>query len=387
MPPHGSTPRGFRFGIEAEYLLVDASTFEPLWYEDVTFAELNEALETISLEDLPSLVGLEVEPPHRKAMPFVVEGYHVPDADMKPVDLWPKGLEIRTPVCQSIEECVATLKLLYDRATAAMADIGYRLVAISHHPTQCHFKGPQNKRRYDFWQWAMEAMLTFGPDVNVSLPVDVQETIDWEDLHAKVNFYSPAMAALSLASPLYCDGLWRIRGQVGKSIRTYRRSVVAPALEIHLEEGGRLEFKLFEMSCSLADFRCYFLLWLTLLLDTELSGRASGQTRIYDLGQVAQYGLGADTVASRAEALLDAAAGVLESWGFDVRPLERFRARLELGRLPADVIVELFETEQSVPGVLRHLAELDEVWLPERDTACQTQPASEDPASDSVVSF
>jgi carboxylate-amine ligase len=45
----------------------------------------------------------KVEPPHRKPGPYIVEGYHIPDAEMKPIDLLPKGVEIRTPICGSIE--------------------------------------------------------------------------------------------------------------------------------------------------------------------------------------------------------------------------------------------------------------------------------------------
>ena len=186
--------QGFRFGIEAEFLLVDASTFEPLWYRDLKFAELNAALEAIPQDDLPPLEGLDLEPPHRKRMCYVVEGYHVPDPDLNPVDLWPKGVEIRTPVCSSIEECLQHLATLHKRLTRAMLELGYRIVALSHHPTEFHFEGPQNKRRYDFWQWAMEVMVTYGPDINVSLPPDLTARLDLDDLHAKVNYYGPAMA-------------------------------------------------------------------------------------------------------------------------------------------------------------------------------------------------
>ena len=102
--------RGFHFGIEAEYLLVDAETFRPLWHHDLTFEELNAALETIPFDDLPPLDGLELEPPHTKLMPFVVEGYHLPSPEMSPRDLLPKGIEIRTPVCPSIETCLESLR-------------------------------------------------------------------------------------------------------------------------------------------------------------------------------------------------------------------------------------------------------------------------------------
>ena len=291
-------------------------------------------------------------------MPYVVEGYHLPSPEMSPRDLLPKGIEIRTPVCPSIESCLESLRVLHERMQVAIAERGYRAVSMSHHPTADRFEGPQNKRRHDFWQWAMLAMTTYGPDVNVSLPPDLNERLDFADLHAKVNYYAPALTALSLASPFYLDQLWEIRGRVGKSIRTYRRSVIAPAIELHPEEAGRLEYKTFETTNRLEDFHAFFLLWLELLLDGGLRGRASDQTRIYDLGAVARDGLAAETVRDRAAEVLDRAPGVLATRGFDHRPLEPFRLRLETGRLPADDLIDLFERERSIPGVLRHLATL-----------------------------
>src|SRR5262249_28004512 len=159
--------------------------------------------------------------------------------------------------------------------------------------------------------------------LNLSLPPDLTERLDLADLDAKVNYYAPALTAFSVASPFYRGEPWAIRGRRGKSIRTYRRSVVAPAIEVHLEEAGRLEFKTFEMSWRLEDFHAYFLLWLELLLDPSLKGRASRQTRVYDLGAVARFGLEAETVPERAAEVLGGALKVLPSWGFSVRPLDR----------------------------------------------------------------
>jgi hypothetical protein len=350
--------RGFHFGLETEYLLVDADTFRPLWHRDLSFDPLNAAFEAIPVGDLPPLDGLDLEPPHRKLMPFVVEGYHLPAPDLSPRELLPKGVEIRTPVCPSIEACLGCLHELHGRMQAALGALGYRAVAASHHPIEDRFEGPQNKRRHDFWQWAMLAMTTYGPDVNVSLPAPLADRLDPADLHAKVNYYAPALTALTLASPFCRGGLWQIRGRVGKSFRTHRRSVIAPAIELHPEEAGRLEYKTFEATSSLDDLHAYFLLWLELLLDDGLSGRAGEPTRIYDLGAVARDGLAAETVAERAAEVLGRAPRVLASHGFDPRPLEPFGLRLETGRLPADDLIDLFERGRSIPAVLRHLAPL-----------------------------
>ena len=348
----------FHFGLEAEFLLVDARTFEPLWHPQLRFDTLYKILESIPVDDFPC-DGLDAEPLHRAAIPFIVEGYHLPDPELNPIDMLPKGIEIRTPACASIEDCLAALRGLHQRLQQALAPRGYRAAALSFHPTQTHFEGPQNKRRHDFWQWAMEAMTTYGPDVNVSLPSELGQRLDLKDLDAKVNYYAPALTALSLASPLYGGELWRIRGRVGKSVRTYHRSAIAPAIEIHPDENLRLEFKTFDMSRSLADYHNYFLLWLALILDDGLSGRATAETRIYDMGRVARDGLDAETIRTRAEEVLSRAPAVLERWGFDPAPLRRFQERLDTGRLPADGIIALYEREQCVAGVLRHLCDLE----------------------------
>ena len=89
-----------------------------------------------------------------------------------------------------------------------------------------------------------------------------------------------------------------------------------------------------------------------------MKGRATEQTRIYDMGQIARYGLDAETVRIRAHEVLTTTPKVLETWGFDCEPLHHFRTRLETDRLPADEIIELFDREKSIPGVLRHLVDL-----------------------------
>jgi carboxylate-amine ligase len=345
----------FKVGIEAEFALVDAESFRPLWHPDIRFQQLNQLLEDIPVGDLGT-EGLKLEPPHRKLVPHVVEGYHLPDPEMNPVDLLPKGVEIRTPLANSIDLCVSLLLELFVRLKRALAEAHYAPVAISFHPVESSFEGPQNKRRHDFWQWAMEAMVTYGPDINVHLPDRLMQAVDLRELDAKVNYYGPAITALTLASPFSKGALWTIRGRIGKSIRTYHSSVIAPAIEIHPEQGNRLEFKLFDMPCRIEDFRAFLLLWMVLLLDRELKGRASKETRVYDLGAVARWGLDAETVAERASEVLNRASSVVADHGFDPAPLNSFARRLETRRVPADEMIDLYNREGSIPAVLRQLS-------------------------------
>jgi len=343
----------FRFGLEAEFLLARADDFTPLWHRDLTFERLNRIFEGISLEGLPSMEGLELEPPMTKLMPFVIEGYHLPDMDFRANEVLPKGVEIRTPVCESLPELLRVYRTLHERLESAMRAEGMVLVALSHHPLETSFSGPQNKRRHDYWQWSMEVMTTYGPDINVSLAPSLASAVDAVDLEAKINYYGPALSALSVAAP-FCGGKpWEMRGKRGKSFRMHKRSYIAPPIEFHPDEKNRLEFKVFDMPNSLGEFEAQILSFLSLVLDESLEGRAHKQTRIYDLGQVARFGLEAEGVRERATELLERAPKVLERWGFDPGALEIFRGRLLSGTTPADEMLALYDRTGSLAEVLK----------------------------------
>lgn len=343
--------KNFRFGLEAEFLLVDKKTFQPLWHKDLAFEKLNKIFESVSLEGIPSLDGLDMEAPQTKLMPFVVEGYHLPDMDFCAKEVRPKGVEIRTPVCDSVEQCLEVYRILYQRLDLLMSENGYGMVSLSHHPIETEFSGPQNKRRHDYWQWSMEVMTTYGPDINVSVPDEMVTSLDLKDLEAKINYYGPALSALSAASPFCAGKPWEIRGARGKSFRMHKRSYIAPPVEFHPDEKNRLEFKVFDMPNTLAEFEAQFLSFLLLVLDKELPGRASKQTRIYDLGQVARFGMACDEMRERAEIFLERSA-ILKDWGFDPKPLDIFKQRVLQKRCPADEMLDLYD-QSGLEAVLR----------------------------------
>lgn len=333
---------GFRFGLEAEFILVRKEDHWPLWHKEITFERLNSILEGIPFEDIGSMEGLDLEPPHKKLMPYVVEGYHVPDQDFAAIDIKPKGVEIRTPVFNTLPECLNGFETLLKRLQMALSAEGLGVVALSHHPRETHFSGPQNKRRHDFWQWAMEVMTTYGPDINIAVPEEIRKNMDLKDLEAKIDYYGPALSAISVASPFTEDGLWKMRGEFGQSYRMFKRSIIAPPIEIHPDENWRLEFKVFDMPNSTLDFQCQFLCFLALLLTPDLKGRAGKHSRIYDLGQVARFGLKAESVVERLTEIFEKSPKYLTQWGFDVAPLEHFKKRLLSGRTPADDLIDLY---------------------------------------------
>ncbi len=356
------TRPGYRFGLEGEYLLVEASTYRPLWLHDLTFARLNALLEGIDFEPLLdglTLAGLELDPPHRKLMPYYVEGYALADPELTTyVDVLPKGIEVRTPVCPDLESCLAVYERLFQALQQALAGENLRAVGIGHHPLAVEFAGPQNHRRHDWWQWAQRVTTTYGPDLNLSVPDALRPHFDWDDLQRRANYYGPALVAFSLNSPILQGRLWQQRGRVGLSLRTYRRSPFAPMLAWHPKEGGRVEFKSFDMPADRRDFRPFFLLWLWLMHDADAPGRAEDHDRIYDLGQLARLGWQADEVVGRAAEALERAGRILPLLDIDPAPLDLLRQRLEHRWLPADRVIGWMDQGRAdVPTVLRGLEE------------------------------
>jgi hypothetical protein len=102
-------------------------------------------LETIPVDEF-SCHGLDVEPLHSSPSPFVVEGYHLPDPDLKPNDLLPRGVEIRTPTCSSITECLSTLQQLERRMQVALANMGCRAPLCTPDGTARAWFGPDDRR-------------------------------------------------------------------------------------------------------------------------------------------------------------------------------------------------------------------------------------------------
>lgn len=344
----------FRFGLESEYVLVSLNDFTPLWHQKLSFEQLNGIFEQIPLDGIPSCDGLDLEPPQTKLMPFVVEGYHLPDMDFQAKELLPKGVEIRTPVCNSISHALDIHKILYTRLKKAMNENNFDLVCLSHHPTESKFSGPQNKRRHDYWQWSMEVMTTYGPDINVGIPQELVQNLSIEDLNEKINYYSPALSALTVASP-FCNGApWEYaKGKFGKSYRMHKRSYIAPPIEIHLDENNRFEFKVFDMPNSSVEIEAQILSFLILIFDENLKGRANHQSRIYELGEVAKKGLQADDIQEKAAEILKNADSILADWGFNPKALNIFKQRLQSGVTPADEMLSLYSKNKSLTDVLK----------------------------------
>ncbi len=348
----------FKFGIETEYLVLDKKSFSPLWHYELNFKSLYKLIESIPIDDLPSLEGLDEEGAHEKVLPYVIEGYHIKDDQDQNIDMMPKGIEIRTPVCSSIEKTLQVLKTLFQRLKTRLESENLLLCSLSHHPLHYEFDGPRCNRRHDFWLWAKEVMTTYGPDINISFPKSIQEKLfgNQSDFEAKLAFYAPALTAYTLNSPFYKGSLKKdFNGNSLKSIRTFRRSTIAPLIEWHADENHRIEFKFFEMSNSAEDFKAYFQLCLGLALCDELQHRALKPEGIYLMGEVATHGVKSNYVQNTKDEILEKVPKALDDWGFDSMAMERLLSR---SSTPADDLINEFLAGNQINKLLEQRCDL-----------------------------
>ncbi|MFM8315252.1 MAG: glutamate-cysteine ligase family protein [Deltaproteobacteria bacterium] len=354
----------FSFGLETEYMLVDAETYAPLWHRELNFHELDHIFANVPNLDI-SKKGLKSQPPHSIPGHYLVEGYHCFNERGKALSILPKGIEIRTSICETIDQTVSQFNSLYKRLSLPLLQKGYRLCSVSFHPRESEFFGEQNHRNLFQWCWAQRAMCTYGPDFNIQIPQSILTPSFWKNIREKVNHYAPALAAASFCSPFFHGKLWTHLNFPALSARTFQRCKYAPLFEYHIEENGRFECNIFEMPTSLAEIKVYFLLWLTLLIDTQLKGRSTDSTSKNELCEVAIFGLSTKDFSKRGLAVIDAAFGQLPRYGIDPSPLLNFRKRFEQRWCPSLHLQNIFWETGTIEATLFHRCELiEDGWNP-----------------------
>ena len=360
-------PDNFQFGLEGEFMLVSETA--PLWIHDMTFEHLLDIVDAIDTSDL-RMDGLNKKPLHHHRNHYLIEGYTLTDACMQPEKLLPKGIEARTPTTATIEEAIATLDDLHTRLRTALDAQGLDTAIIGHHPVYCDFDSPRNYHRDDYWQWARTATATYGPDINISLPSMLDRQIDTGALALKSNYYMPAAAALSFASPFFEGTLWqpaiaggegRATGSdiisgvgfvsdadvdfdssiQGRSVRAFRRCLWAPAHYVHNDDQDRprYEFKAFEMAQDLRDYHAYFLIGLAILLDGTLKGEATPVEHVTRMRHTAIYGLTDRLIRDTAAELIDSADRTAKKYGFANTGLDEMQRRIDTQTTPADTMI------------------------------------------------
>ncbi len=204
-------------------------------------------------------------------------------------DLKIKGIEIRTPICQSINEVLVSLVTLEKELLNSLQPAGLDIAIIGFNPkTNKYIFEPKlnnweknMRQKYKEYDFAEISNLTYGPDINIS-STSWNEEINL-DIAEKINYYSPYIVPFSFSAPFYNGKLWD-----GYSKRTYERTGNRPAVKLYTShktghsltwkaasksEVGRIEYKAFDaiLSKDLLNALCSFVLGIAL---ADLPGRS-----------------------------------------------------------------------------------------------------------------
>jgi hypothetical protein len=296
---------------------------------------------------------------------WYVEGFERFTDSEKVIDCIPKGIEIRTTIHSSIKGAIAELSDSFSLLRQVAKQYRFSPVLVSFNPYHTVYEPHPPLSKYEEQrrqaspekQTANLPMLTYGPDLNLSIPGLTAEQLI--DIGRKLTFYSAYIIPFS--SPFYQGRLWK-----GLSIRTYVRTGARPAAMVFLEnredliasipsltkiaripsEVGRIEFKAFD-SCD--DFRLYAALLVLLkgiILDRSLLGRATVPDA--DLHQMAALqGFENENIRLPAMQVLQAATTALID-DSDVHLLQPLNAILERPdalshHIPAYRLIRLFK--------------------------------------------
>jgi hypothetical protein len=349
-------PAGLRFGIEAEFALVDeAGRFRD--FSTLAYGQVQRIVDRLPDHGDPDLTRGDLAV---KLTRWYVEGDERFDERGRFLRCVPKGLETRTPVRPSVEATVRQL----DAQTAQLADAakqeGFRLASIGRNPWRDYRPDPP----YNGWETALHEnkpeyaapeayMVGYGPDLNLSHPDWAPETV--LDVGRKLTALSPVLVPFSFSSPFAGGEL------VALSTRTLVRAPVRPSARVFLPaarppvgvaaripaEMGRIEFKAFDALPAAALYRPLLALLAGLALDDTLPDRADRPDAAAH-ARAARAGFDDPDVRAAAERVVDAAERALAgTLGGGV--LEPLRRMLDRRRTPAHDLIDTFRRTGSIP--------------------------------------
>ncbi len=360
----------FSFGIEHEVAFVrDHHQFAD--FTNTTFAEFNRLIALLPLYpgDYPQLhvgdAGIRVKR-------WYIEGVERLSETGELEACIPKGIEIRTTRRPDIAGVINELRDSFVALRAAGAANGFIPVCTSFNPLQTEYvydppltaHEQQLRRESADFQGEVLAMLTYGPDLNLSLKdMPVDQAID---LGRKLTFYSPYMVPWSFSSPFYAGHLWD-----GLSVRSFARAGQRPAVRVFVEhedqliastpilaklartphEVGRIEFKAFDTCGDFDRYAALLALLKGLVLDQTLPGRATvAGVALHQLA--AREGFASKLIRDGASQVLSATKAALDQ-DPDAALLTTLKQSLDEQTTPAHALRSAYERTGSILGVLR----------------------------------
>jgi hypothetical protein len=370
---------GFHYGIEHEVAFLNPKN-KFADFTNTTFIDFDKIVCRLPLfdEDYPML---RIGDAGIKKKRWYIEGFERFKDSEQVVSCLPKGIEIRTPVFDSIENAMVGLSENFHQLKEAANVHGYTPALISYNPYQKEFipVPPLNdfeiQRRHSSpeKQTANIPMVTYGPDLNFS--VDGLPNDQVIDFGKKLTYYSPFMVPFSFSSPFFGGELWE-----GYSIRTFVRTGRRPAAMVFLgdpgdllpsdpsltkiarnnTEAGRIEFKAFD-SCG--DFSMYGSL-LTLIKGLFLDHTLPGRALVPDpqLHQIAaKQAFESDLILDQSRKMLEAVQNALSS-SQDFERLDLLFKLLEIRKTPAYIMIEMYRKGLLIEEILARYSYLDQIF-------------------------
>lgn len=303
---------------------------------------------------------------------WYIEGFErFADSD-KVIDCLSKGIEIRTTIHSHIQSAIDELSDSFRLLTEVAADFGLSPVLTSFHPYKTVFEPqpPLNEyeikqlQAYPDEQTANIYMVTYGPDLNISVPdLPIEQVID---IGKKLTYYSPYIVPFSYSSPFYNGTLWE-----GLSVRTFIRTGKRPAALVFVPEAeqliksvpsltkiarlpaevGRIEFKAFDSCDDFSIYAALLALLKGLVLDESLSGRATiPDTGLHQLS--AKFGFSNEDIFRNTTEILQAAEVALGD-DPDVKLLAPLKLMLEQRQTKSQELIEIFQRIGSIEETLK----------------------------------
>ena len=359
----------FRFGIEHEVAFLRPNG-QLADFENTAFDEFESIVARLPQYE-QDYAQLRIGDAGIKLKRWYVEGFERFDMNGKVIDCPPKGIEIRTTICNGIEGAIAQLKESFYWLQAEAARDNFVPALTSFHPYKHEFvptptlNAYEQERRRDSpeAETAHIPMLTQGPDLNLS--VEGMTTAQLIDIGRKLTYYSPFIIPFSYSSPFYRGKLWS-----GLSARTFYRTGARPAAMVFVDsatdliesvpsltqiarvpaEAGRIEFKAFD-SCG--DFDLYASLCALLkglVLDTTLPERRTVPDATLHQTS-ARLGFENEQIYRTAQVALAAATHALEN-DPDQKYLSVLEEMLEQKQSPAHQMKALYEEGDAIEKIL-----------------------------------
>ncbi|MFE9552325.1 glutamate-cysteine ligase family protein [Streptomyces sp. NPDC006692] len=359
----GYDPNAYRMGIEFEYQLVDADG-QPQHWKDLSFPVLKDV---IAKSNAPSNDYMAVKYPGSNQRSFYLEGYDLTDERGEITDLHVKGIEISTPVATDVYEQQEYLVQHYEEMQTLLAEVGLRGSAYGAHRSTEEYRGPRGGRGVEGWAAAETAMMTWGIHVNVSFPEAVEAGLDRDYLHAKFDWFGPALILLSANTPVRGEGPWTVDGVVGKSERSYRRSFTRRPLYFRDDQYFRKEVTCIDITNRLDLVRGYTALVSGLMLEKGEFEHVASPFADQNMRQAAIHGYQAPLIdrhfqpvdaGALVDDALDRAAKGLADQGLDTSALDALRDLADRRRCPADDTLDTWYANPDWAAFLAQQADL-----------------------------